>query len=44
MWEDENLRTGSKVRSPMSEKQTSEGTDSAPLGKYKQRITSLGRL
>ena len=32
VWKDENLRIGSKVRSPMLEKHTLEGTDSEPSG------------
>ena len=33
VWEDENLRIGSKVISPMLEEHNSKGTDSEPLGK-----------
>ena len=39
-----NPKIGSKVRSSMSEEQTSEGTDSEPSEKYEQLITSLGKL
>ena len=32
IWDDEDLRIGSKVRSPMLEEHTLEGTNSEPLG------------
>ena len=39
MWKDENPRTRTSERRPMSEEQTSKSTDSKSSGKYKKLIT-----